>query len=175
MRLSAWRDRAPHKDALIPKVVAVIEPILTALGAGGDPDCWIVWGEDPASRYMVLALGDAGLIVVNVRVNVPQEGPRASGKLVRWSRVQTGELAIEMTGGHRLLSFQVEGQVVRGTDESADDVAMFALRLFAAQDGRPQPAPTAPKRTKPATAGASSKRARPAAVLRLQAPTEPGR
>jgi hypothetical protein len=175
MRLSAWRDRAPHKDALNPKVVAVIDPILTALGAGTDPDCWIVWGDDPASRYMVLALGDAGLIVVNVRVNVPQEGPRASGKLVRWSRVQTGELAIELTGGHRLLSFQVEGQVLRGTDEGADDIAMFALRLFAAQDGRPQPAPVAPKRATAASTGGSSKRTRAAGVLRLPAPTEPGR
>ena len=42
-----------------------------------------------ASRYMILVPTPAGLLQVHVRVNVPQEGPRASGKLVRWNRVQT--------------------------------------------------------------------------------------
>jgi hypothetical protein len=156
MRLSEWGPRAPHKDSLTPRVVAVVAPVLATLGAGADPDCWIAWGDDPAARYLVLAPADAGLVMVNVRVNVPQEGPRASGKLVRWSRVQTGELTVEMASGHRLLGFQVEGQVLRGADEDADAIAAFASGLFAAMDGRPRPAPgaSAGKGLKP-RAGAS--------------------
>ena len=33
MRLSEWRTRAPHKDSMTPKVLAVIEPVMAALGA----------------------------------------------------------------------------------------------------------------------------------------------
>lgn len=143
MRFSEWRDRAPNKESLGPKVVAILEPILHILGADADASCWIVWGEDPASRYLVFAISDAGLIQANVRVNVPQEGPRASGKLIRWNRVQTGELAIEMVDGHHLIGFQLEGQVLRASDAEADEIGAFALEIFAAIDGRtyePRPA-----------------------------------
>jgi hypothetical protein len=136
MRLSDWRGRTPHRDSLTTKVVGVVEPVITALGAEPDPTCWIVWGDDPAVRYIILVPTDAGLLQVHVRVNVPQEGPRASGKLIRWNRVQTGELAMEVAGGHRLLSFQVEGQVLKGSDDDADAIAGFALEIFAAIDGR---------------------------------------
>jgi hypothetical protein len=160
MRLSDWTSRAPRKEALAPKVVAVIEPVLTSLGAGPDPSCWISWGDDPAARYLLLTPTAAGLLMVHVRVNVPQEGPRASGKLIRWSRVQTGELAVEMAGGHRLLSFQVEGQVLRGSDAEADDIAAFALDLFAAMDGRAdRPSVVAPGRTPRGKAAAASRAA----------------
>jgi hypothetical protein len=141
MRLSDWRARAPAKDSMAPKVIEVIEPVLVALGADADPGCWIVWGDDPAARYLLLVPTDAGLLQIAVRVNVPQEGPRASGKLTRWSRVSVGELAVEMADRHRLLSFQVEGQVLKGTDDDADAIAAFALELFAAIDGRPFSAP----------------------------------
>ena len=47
MRLSEWRTRAPHKDSMTPKVIAVIEPVLHRLGAEADPSCWVVWGDDP--------------------------------------------------------------------------------------------------------------------------------
>ena len=57
----------------------------------------------PGVRYVVLAPTDAGLLQVLVRVNVPGEGPRASAKVIRWNRVQLGELALEMVSGHRLL------------------------------------------------------------------------
>ena len=137
MRLSAWKAAAPHRDATSPKVMAMVDPVLAALGAEPDPVCWIVWGDDPRSRWSVLAPSLAGLILLHVRVNVPQEGPRSSGKLVRWNRVQVGELAIETAGGHRLLSFQVEGNVLRGSDGEADAIAEFARQLFAAIDGRP--------------------------------------
>jgi hypothetical protein len=118
------------------KVIGVIEPVIVAMGAEADPSCWVAWGDDPAVRYILLVPTDAGLLQVHVRVNVPQEGPRASGKLVRWNRVQTGELAMEVAGGHRLLSFQVEGQVLKGSDDDADAIAAFALMIFAAIDGR---------------------------------------
>ncbi len=70
---------------------------------------------------------------------VPGEGPRAGGKVVRWQRVQLGELAVEIQGGHRLVTFQVEAQVLNGADATADAIAAFAQALFAAVDGRPAP------------------------------------
>lgn len=136
MRLTEWAERAPHKGSMTPKVLATITPILKALGADKDPPSWVAWGDDPASRYLVLVPVAAGLIQVNVRVNVPQEGPRSSGKLLRWNRVQTGELSVEVVGGHRLVGFQVENVIMRGTDDDGDAVARFALDVFAAIDGR---------------------------------------
>ena len=162
VRLSDWRAQTPHRDSLSPKVVGVIEPVLLALGAERDPGCWIVWGDDPAIRYLILVPTDAGLIQVHVRVNVPQEGPRASGKLVRWSRVQLGELAVEIVAGHRLLTFQAEGHVLNATDADADRVAAFALELFARVDGRAAPPPAAAARVttarkRPATTAAAGR------------------
>jgi hypothetical protein len=139
MRLSEWRSAAPHKDGAAPKVAAVVDPVLSALGAGPDPHCWVAWGDEPGNRYSILVPTDPGLIVTFVRANVPGEGPRATTKLVRWSRVAIGELSVETQGGHRMLSFQVEGQVLRGVDVEADRVAAFALRVIAAIDGRPLP------------------------------------
>ena len=157
MRLGGWKARAPYKDAMSPKVLAVIEATLGTLGSDPDPECWIVWGEDPAARYLLLVPTSAGLLQVHARVNVPGEGPRASAKLIRWSRVQIGELAVEHTGGHRIVSFQVEGQVLHATDDDAAEVAAFALRLFAAIDGHPYVPPTEPKRTaRPTTTGAKA-------------------
>lgn len=140
MRLSSWRTRAPSQDAVGPKVLAVVEGALTALGGEPDPDCWIAWGDDPAARYLVLAPTPAGLIQVNVRVNAPGEGPRASGKVIRWSRVQLGELGVELVGGHRLVTFQIDSIVLNGSDDVADDIAAFAQVLMAAVDGRQIPA-----------------------------------
>lgn len=137
MRLSEWREAAPSKDAVAPKVTAVVDPVIAAFGVGDDPDGWIAWGEEPGQRYTILVPTDAGLVTCYVRVNVPGEGPRASAKLIRWNRVQLGELAVETQSGHRLLSFQVEQQVLHGADEVADRIATFALEMFAAVDGRP--------------------------------------
>jgi hypothetical protein len=137
MRLSEWRTRAPHKDAMTPKVLGVVEPVLTALGADEDPRCWVVWGDDPGVRYTLLVPTDSGLMQALVRVNVPGEGPRTSAKVIRWSRVQLGELALEMVSGHRLLGFQVESHVLRGSDDEGDAMASFALELLARVDGRP--------------------------------------
>src|SRR4051794_40353019 len=140
MRLSAWRAAAPQKDAGSAKVATVVDPVLQAFGAGDDPHCWVTWGDEPGVRYSILVPTDPGLIHAFVRVNVPGEGPRATIKLVRWNRVAIGELAVDTQRGHRILSFQVEQQVLRGVDEQADRVAAFGLRVIAAADGRALPA-----------------------------------
>ena len=173
MRFSRWSTRAPRKESLTAKVEAVIQPVLADLAGEPDPDCWIVWGDDPAARYTVLALSAAGLVLVAVRVNVPQEGPRTSGKLIRWNRVQTGELALEMAAGHRLISFQLEGHVIRGSDADADEISAFALDVFAAMDGRPRVASTG---TRAASGGAraGAKTPRTAATAAAKAPAKPG-
>jgi hypothetical protein len=160
MRLSEWRASGPSKEAASAKVATIVDPILVALGAGRDPECWVAWGEEPAVRYAVYAPTAAGLITCYVRVNVPGEGPRASAKLVRWSRVQLGELAMETQGSHRLLSFQVEQQVLNGADKTADQIAAFALGLMAAIDGRPAPVPATATRRGPAAKPAAAARAR---------------
>ncbi len=139
MRLSEWRAKAPVRDAGGPKIAAVVDPVIEALGAEPDPHCWVAWGEDPAIRYMILIPTEPGLITCFVRVSVPGEGPRATTKLVRWSRVSIGELSVETQAGHRLISFQVEQQILRGADAEADRVATFALRVIAAIDGRAIP------------------------------------
>jgi hypothetical protein len=140
MILSEWRAASPAKAAADPKVNAVVDPVLRALGADADPEVWVAWGEEPATRYTVFAVTPAGLVACYVRVNVPGEGPRASAKLIRWGRVQVGELGVETQGKHRLLSFQVEGQVLQGADDMADRISQFAILLFASIDGRPAPA-----------------------------------
>jgi hypothetical protein len=168
MRLSEWRANSPSKDAAGPKVAAVVDAVIEALGAEPDPHCWVAWGEEPSIRYTILIPTEPGLITSFVRVNVPGEGPRATTKLVRWSRVSVGELAIETQAGHRLLSFQVEQQVLRGADAEADRVAAFALRVIAGIDGR-SVAPmversgrsSRAKRTAPAASGTAAG-ARPA-------------
>jgi hypothetical protein len=175
MRLSEWRAAAPHRDASTSKVAAVVDPVLAAFGAGPDPHCWVEWGDEPAVRFAILVPTDPGLVHSFVRVNVPGDGPRATTKLVRWNRVSIGELSVETTGGHRLLSFQVEGQVLKGIDDQADRVAAFALRVIAAMDGRPLPpveetsarrAGTAARSTAKATARTGSSRSTPPAANR---------
>lgn len=153
MRWSGWRAKAPFKDSISPKVLATVDAALAGLGADADPECWVVWGDDPMSRYMLLVPTASGLVLVNVRVSVPGEGPRAGGKVVRWSRVQLGELAVEIQGGHRLVTFQVEAQVLNGADAAADAIAVFAQTLFAAVDGRPAPVPAKGKTAAPSKTG----------------------
>ena len=107
MRLSGWRAHAPMQDSVSPKVIRIVESALATLGAEADPECWIVWGDDPATPLPDVRPVASGLIQVNVRVTVPGEGPRAAAKVIRWNRVQLGELAVEIQGGHRLVTFQV--------------------------------------------------------------------
>jgi hypothetical protein len=117
--------------------MAVVEPVLRSFGLASDPSCWIVWGDDPSIRWTIIVPASAGLVTCVVRVNVPGEGPRVSAKLARWNRVQTGELAAETSAGHRLVTFQVEGLVLRGADADADRIAALALAIYDSMDGRP--------------------------------------
>jgi hypothetical protein len=137
MRLSHWSAAAPIPEAVGPKVLAVAEAALATLGAMPDSDCWVTWGDDPGVRWSLFAPTPAGLVTLHVRVNVPQEGPRAAGKLVRWSRVQLGEIAVEAQGTHRMISATLEGEFMRGADVNADVVAAFLQVVCAAIDGRP--------------------------------------
>jgi hypothetical protein len=154
MRLSEWRASAPARDAAGPKVAGVVDPVLKALGAEPDPHCWVAWGEEPANRFTVFVPTEPGLIACFVRTNVAGEGPRATTKMVRWSRVSIGELGVETQAGHRMISFQLESQVLRGVDAEADRAAAFALRVIAAIDGRPLP-PVEEGRARRRTAGGS--------------------
>lgn len=151
MRLSEWGAVPPIPAAAAPNVLAVAEATLATLGAEPDPDCWVAWGEDPGVRWVLLAATPAGLVTVHVRVIVPQEGPRAAGKLVRWGRVQLGDVQVEVQGAHRIISATVEGVVLRGVDAEADAVGAFIQGVFAAIDGRPSPVGLAP--SPPLTAG----------------------
>lgn len=165
MRFTEWQSRAPQRESMAAKVVTSATDALALLGAGRDPECWIAWGDDPGVRYSILALAPAGLVVVNVRVNVPGEGPRASGKMIRWHRVQVGELSVEIQGGHRLITFQLESQLLHGSNDEADQVAAFVGSVFAAIDGRrdtpggaiglPGPAPAGVSNTDPPLPGSS--------------------
>lgn len=155
MRLSDWRASPPTRESMTLKVLAVIEPVLAALGADKDPSCWVAWGDDPSIRYTILVPTASGLVSCSVRVNIAGEGPRAGAKLIRWNRVQLGELSVETQAGHRVATFQVEQLVLRGADAAAGRIAEFALALFAAVDGRPIPSFDGPRarRGKPAVAG----------------------
>jgi len=174
MRLSEWRVKAPFKDSTSPKVLAVIEQAIVPLGADPDPECWVSWGDDPAARYLIYVPTPSGLIQANVRVAVPGEGPRTAARVLRWNRIQLGELAIEIQGGHRLVTFQVENQVLNGADAQADAIAAFAQTLFAAVDGRPMPTPrkaVGASKGRPAGKAAAKPAAKPATrVPRLAAP-----
>ena len=136
MLLSEWRKTAPNRECMSNKVFAVLKPVLTDLGADDDPACWVLWGEDPEFRYSIMAPTTAGVISVAVRVSGGAEGPRATGKLVRWGKLSVSELGVEGSGGHRIVAVQVEGQVLKGTDDEADQICEFVLGLLAGIDGR---------------------------------------
>ena len=102
MRLSEWRARAPHKNAESSRIAAVVDPVLEAFGAGPDPHCWVVWGDDPSSRFTIFTPTDPGLISSFVRI-LPGEGPRATTKLIRWHRVAIGELDRGVRSGNAAL------------------------------------------------------------------------
>ncbi len=136
MRLSEWRAGAPSREAMAPKVLDALARVLAVLGSEPDPSCWVAWGDDPATRYAVLVPTPAGLITANVRVNIPGEGPRASGKLVRWKRVAVSDLAVETQAGHSLVSISVEGTILHGADADAETIGAFLQALYAAEDGR---------------------------------------
>ena len=138
MRLSEWQKTTQGAKVMTAKVAGAYEPALRGLGAVRDPVAFVVWGDDPGVRYTILAATDAGLGVCIVRVNVPQEGPRATAKLIRWNRVTIGDLNVDAHHGHRYVTVQVEGTVLQGVDEAADSITAWIAHLFARIDGRVQ-------------------------------------
>ncbi len=147
MRLSDWRRSAPYRDSLGPKVLGVVGPVMRGLGAEEDPHAWVFWGDDAAIRFLIFVITPAGLVSCHVRVNVPGEGPRASGKLTRWTRVQIGEVTVETGVGGRLVTAgQIENQVMRVAGDEAELAARFLQGVLAAIDGRPIPSLDVPRR-----------------------------
>ena len=135
MRLGEWRASATGKKVIPAKVAEVMESALRALGVPSDPVAYVLWGDQPEVRFLVLAASDAGMAYVGVRVNVPQEGPRASGRMIRWSRVQVGELSVEAHHGHRQVTAQVESQVLQGVDAAGDEIAAWMGEVYRRVDG----------------------------------------
>jgi hypothetical protein len=178
MQLGEWRKTAPNRESMTNAVLNVLRPVLSDLGAADDPECWVEWGEDPQSRYLVMVPTRAGLISTTVRVNTGTEGPRVTGKLVRWSRLQLSELSLESAAGHRIVAVQVDGQVLKGTNAAADRICEFVRGLIGAVDGRDLqfsrdgvPAPVQSSATHKLAASRTA--ARPAAKVGAKAGTKP--
>jgi len=171
MRLGEWRKAAPNKESMTSRVLAILRPVLVDLGAEADPECWTAWGDDPETRYSVLAPTGAGLVTVAVRVTGP-DGPRATGKLIRWSKVSVSELSVEASGGHRLVAVQVESLVLKGIDDEADRICEFVRGLIAGIDGRAQT--LIPVAVVPGAASGISAAAAVAAAVAFDEAEEPG-
>jgi hypothetical protein len=76
--------------------------------------------------------------------------------------ISGNHIGVEIQGGHRLVTFQVDTLVLNGVDEAADRVAAFAQALFAAIDGRPITPAGGSKRSAPAPRPAAKGAAKPA-------------
>jgi hypothetical protein len=137
MRLNDWRRIAPDPTCLGEDMLAALGRLLPGMGSEADPECWVVWGEDPERRYSVLVPTAVGVLVVAVRVGAGADGPRVTGKLARWSKLSLGEISLEVTGERRIIAVQVEGMVLKGVDEEADRICEFCLALAAGVEGRP--------------------------------------
>jgi hypothetical protein len=169
MRLSEWRAKAPVREALGTRTMAVVTPVLGVTGVEDDPHAWVQWGDDPGTKYTIFVPITSGLVIVSVR-NLGETGYRAAAKTVRWPRVQLGDLSVETEGPHRMVSFQLESMVIRGADDTADSIGRFALVVYAAIQGQPWPSFDATGRRRTATrAGAkkpvAAKAAKPASKL----------
>jgi hypothetical protein len=141
MRLSEWRRTERGQKLLTGRVASALGPALAGLGTADDPEAFVVWGDDPQTRFTVMAAADAGLALIHVRVNVPQEGPRASGKLIRWQRVTLNDLTAEAHHDHRYVTIQIENSILQGVDADADAISDWARHVFARIDGRVSPEP----------------------------------
>ena len=167
MLLSEWSSVAPNSGCMNQAVLDALAPVLSDMGAGEDPECWVAWGEDPDYKYSVLAPTAAGLVMVAVRLNPGSDaGPRATAKLVRWPKIQIGEFSIEAADGHRVVAVQVEGLVLKGTDEAASSICEFVRGLIAGSDGRavsgPMVVQAAPEASRATRSSARGRGAAPA-------------
>jgi hypothetical protein len=179
MLLSEWSSVAPSSGCMNQAVLDALGPVLSDMGAGGDPECWVAWGEDPDYRYSVLAPTVAGLVMVAVRLNPGSDaGPRAAAKLVRWPKIQIGEFSIEAADGHRVVAVQVEGLVLKGTDEAASSICEFVRGLIASSDGRATAGPmvvqAAPAAARATRSGARGRVAAPAGAAPATRSTRKG-
>ncbi|MFI5254702.1 MAG: hypothetical protein ACHQ15_04525 [Candidatus Limnocylindrales bacterium] len=171
MRLSDWQATLRGQKLMTGKVATTFVSALELFGAGLDSDAWVAWGDDPEVHYSLLVIGDAGLIVVVVRVNVPLEGPRASAKVVRWGRVAIGELSVDVTRGHRQATAQVDNYILTGVDEDADRIGAFIGHVLMRIDGRTPPA------SRPAAGDSSSTKQNvrsDSVVMSIELPAGPG-
>lgn len=139
MRLSEWCEGAPVAESVSAPVMALVESLYADLGVGEETDCWVLWGEDPAMRYTILAPSLAGLAIVSVRPTGSADGPRGNGKLVRWSKLSVSELTIESAGGHRIVAIQIESNVLKGVDDEADRICDFVRIVLAGLENRSEP------------------------------------
>ena len=144
MRLSEWQAVAPSPASVAPKVLEAVESVLLGLGADADPTCWVAWGDDPAIRYTILALAEAGLVICHVRVNVPQEGPRVGGKLAQMatpSELLTSpadEFVADFVGrdrGYRSLGFTNVAGTVTVSEEAVVQLGASATEAQARASG----------------------------------------
>ena len=143
MRLSEWRKTAPTKESMGSRVLPVLASVLVDLGAGADPECWVAWGDDPETRYSVLAPTVAGLVSVAVRPAGPDEAPRATARLIRWPKLVVSELAVEAGDGHRLVAVQVEAMVLTGLGGLLGTLFGFGI-AFLVRAVTPLPASVSP-------------------------------
>jgi hypothetical protein len=135
MRFADWQATPEGSRYLSDRLVKLIESAAHTLGARDATPCYVAWGEQPEARFQVMLSTDGGLAIFSVRANVPQEGPRLSGRLVRWARVQVGELTFEAHSGHVQVSAQFEGQVLLGLDAAGERIAEWMTEVYRRVDG----------------------------------------
>ena len=116
--------------------------MFSPLGIGDDRDDrdgWVFRDEDRATPYLGAGPISAGLVSCRVRLDVPQEGPRASLEPIRGSRFQVAEPIVETSGWHGRCCAQVQGQVIRATDDEVPAAAAFLLTMPRVIEGRSVP------------------------------------
>jgi len=172
MRLGEWCKTAPNKESLGDRVLTVLRPVLLGLGAEADAECWVAWGKEPELRFSVLVPTVVGLVVVSVRPSDP-DGPRATARLIRWSKLAMTELGIEASGGHRVVGVRVESLVLEGADEEADRICEFVRGLMAGIDGRSPTGAVVPLPAAGQDAGDSAATAQKATPMRAAAGPRP--
>ena len=135
MQFSDWCETDEGRRRIPEPLVTLIGNAMRTLGVPLDAPAHVIWGDQPGQRFMVMLACDAGLAILGVRPSTPQEGPRVSGRLLRWSRVQVGELAIEAHHGHVQASAQMEGQVLQGLDAAGAQVAGWMAEVYRRVEG----------------------------------------
>ena len=150
MRLSEWQKTTQGAKVMTAKVAAAYEPALRGVGAVRDPVAYVVWGDDPGVRYTIFAATDAGLGVCNVRVNVPQEGPRATAQAHPLEpRRRSATSTSRPTTATAMSWSRWRARCSQGVDEPPTASRSWIAHLFARIDGRvplgPRSRPAGPR------------------------------